>query len=596
MGKCAKRAFENGGNISKADQLIAEMNAKYGVSGNTQPAPVAVQRPAPQPQPAPQQPQQRGLVGNALGILGGRQQQIDKAAGYANGGIVRGFAFGGQTDEQEMPQTSWDRNDTSFGKSKDAPMGGSSGSAPVLNYEPLRYAAGKNLLSPEQMLGFQNGGKIQGPGTPTSDSIPARVNETGEEIRVSNGERIVSAEQGALLENMAKRMGFDSLDHMLESGTGKPVGPTIKGGKRGLSGGALISDEEKARRIASGNIAGPEWFGGNSAPTIYGNGGLPVEKSVVSGSLPVAAAPKEANPLVDGASPWYAGTSTADNRTGLEMERERRNEANSAGVLNDPVKSALQYGVVGQPDQKVSTAQVADKNYGNEGRATRGDISVPSSNRAGSQAQNPLAQVSGRNNQGIVTANSAAAAYGQDSGRTNLGTMNLAEQNERMAKSLGYAGTDDFNKQFRLRSDPVQQQAELAANGLPRYASLRQNEEVDTQLKRGQLRQQDIIAGLQDKALAGDKNALASLQELTGKNPNADRYITVQGGEEIGPDGMTKIRRPSYVFDQQTGRRVQDNGRQSIAFGDFEKAYLAKRPGTKPEQIKADYEQLYGSR
>lgn len=75
---------------------------------------------------------------------------------------------------------------------------------------------------------YRDGGKIKGPGTPTSDSIPGQVVDTGEPIKVGTGERIVSKKQDAFLEGVAKQMGFKSLDAMLEEGTGIPVGPTIK--------------------------------------------------------------------------------------------------------------------------------------------------------------------------------------------------------------------------------------------------------------------------------------------------------------------------------------------------------------------------------
>lgn len=156
------RHFADGGAVSKADHLMPEMAAKYGVSGNAQPAPVVQQPAPPKPQPAP--PQQ-GITSGIIGLVKGRQQQIDKAAGYANGGIIRG------------------------------------------------------------------------PGTAKSDSIPARVKETGEPIKVSTEERIVSVAQGKFLEDVAKGAGFDSLDAMLEFGTGKPVGPTIKAGKRAAADG-----------------------------------------------------------------------------------------------------------------------------------------------------------------------------------------------------------------------------------------------------------------------------------------------------------------------------------------------------------------------
>src|SRR5574337_254401 len=143
------------------------------------------QQPAPQP-PAPQpQPERRGIIDT----LRGRTQQIDQAVDKA----TRGYKQGGK------------------------------------------------------ICGMAHGGKIQGPGTPTSDSIPAQVEESGEPIRVSTGERILSKAQDGYLSAMAKKMGFDSLDAMLEHGTGQPVGPTVKGGQRAAANGALLDDWNKRR-------------------------------------------------------------------------------------------------------------------------------------------------------------------------------------------------------------------------------------------------------------------------------------------------------------------------------------------------------------
>lgn len=159
-------SFESGGTVSKADQLMAEMAAKYGIAGIASPGIAQPpQQPAPLPQPKREQMQQQGIMGGIVGALKGRQQQIDKAAGYANGG------------------------------------------------------------------------KISGPGTPTSDSIPAKIRETGEDILVSNRERIISADQEKALQHIAQAQGFDSVDSMLERMTGKPVGPTIKSTTRAAADG-----------------------------------------------------------------------------------------------------------------------------------------------------------------------------------------------------------------------------------------------------------------------------------------------------------------------------------------------------------------------
>lgn len=97
------------------------------------------------------------------------------------------------------------------------------------------------------------GAKLNGPGTPTSDSIPATVVDTGEPIKVATGERIVSENQGQELTQEAKAQGYKNLDHKLESMTGKPVGPTInyqKGAIRKMAGG--VSPEELLKQIPTG--------------------------------------------------------------------------------------------------------------------------------------------------------------------------------------------------------------------------------------------------------------------------------------------------------------------------------------------------------
>lgn len=98
------------------------------------------------------------------------------------------------------------------------------------------------------LKGFANGGTIEGPGTPTSDSIPAQVAQTGEPIQVANGERIVSADQDVLLLRIAKAMGHKSVDEMFQAGTGKPVGPTMKYSK---SAGKAVKAAESGAVIGS---------------------------------------------------------------------------------------------------------------------------------------------------------------------------------------------------------------------------------------------------------------------------------------------------------------------------------------------------------
>ena len=87
-----------------------------------------------------------------------------------------------------------------------------------------------------------------------------------------------------------------------------------------------------------------------------------------------------------------------------------------------------------------------------------------------------------------------------------------------------------------------------------------------------QNRSASAIADLQQRARAGDAKAIETLRAINGKGIQAtDRFMSVQGGEEIGPDGMTKIKRPGGVFDAQTGRFVEMSPQQGGP-GKFSKA------------------------
>lgn len=187
----------------------------------------------------------------------------------------------------------------------------------------------------DKASGYARGGKIKGPGTPTSDSIPARVKETGEQIKVSTGERILSAAQDKFLAQVAKNAGYDSLDAMLEDGTGKPVGPTIKAGKRAAATG--LSPEDEAKRdpfayrpepaIADANgrtaaaIAAPPTLGGGAVARTEPAGTLiksdlgltrPFSASDTAGNIDI---PRPGTPIVFGSNQGDAGISRP---TGLD--------------------------------------------------------------------------------------------------------------------------------------------------------------------------------------------------------------------------------------------------------------------------------------
>lgn len=372
-------AFADGGAVrpETADELMARMTAKYGApaAGPTpqQQAPQVQQQP--QPKPAPTQPTGSGQ--GILGILRGRKEAIDKAAGFANGG------------------------------------------------------------------------KISGPGTPTSDSIPATVRETGEGIRVSNGERIVSKEQDAFLQTVAKNAGYESLDAMLEDGTGKPVGPTIKAGKRAAETGMLLEtdpDTDGRRRYSQ---ASGDAFANRGAPT--GNvaaaiaapptlGGAPLARTEPAGALTGPAGGLTVDPF--GPKPQNIGSGVS----GLDLsvspgQQPTKPGRDSSGIITaDSAQAAMgsemqrSGGVFGTIDMKGVNDIMARENKargemidsmiasnGGNGINILGDGGIEAANaeKTARWRQDELLEKASRGNQNAVAAAIHANASGDAEARRN---------------------------------------------------------------------------------------------------------------------------------------------------------------------------------
>ena len=181
-------------------------------------------------------------------------------AGYAGGGEIK------ETAEQVMARMA-----AKYGTGGATPAAPVAAPAPKVQAQATQQAAktvggvygalkNRGAQIDAAVNGYTNGGKIKGPGTPTSDSIQAKVTDTGEPIAVSTGERIVSKDQDTLLQKIAAGMGYDSLDAMLEAGTGKPVGPTIKAGMKHAFNGALLEQPREPVRIPPALISNGKIF------------------------------------------------------------------------------------------------------------------------------------------------------------------------------------------------------------------------------------------------------------------------------------------------------------------------------------------------
>lgn len=214
--------------------------------------------------------------------------RTDMMSRLANYSPIMGFADGGKPESAEALLA---RMNAKYGT---APSAETTAPAPQPQPKPtpqprpagslIQKAAGlfgNRNKQIDQAAGYNQGGKpgaqgfkITGPGTATSDSIPAQT-ESGENIRVANGERVVSVAQDEALERIAEMLGYASVDAMFAEMTGKPVGPTIKGGKLAAAQG--YKDE-------AGNYHPMSVLG---APASQGNGDL-IRSAAATESVPPA--------------------------------------------------------------------------------------------------------------------------------------------------------------------------------------------------------------------------------------------------------------------------------------------------------------------
>ena len=200
------------------------------------------------PAPVPPLPEQQSAP--MPDVMAQMDSMFPSRRGYADGGMVGGAVEGLRGTAKRIadaenaalgagaPQAVAPAPKVSMGSEAD------NYAAQAAKLEAAQLAAAKARMAAKpkekNMFGFAEGGKIQGPGTATSDSIPAEVEETGEPIRVANGERIVSTAQDKVLEGLARKEGYANLEEMLEAQTGKPVGPTVKHtGLRGAANGMI---------------------------------------------------------------------------------------------------------------------------------------------------------------------------------------------------------------------------------------------------------------------------------------------------------------------------------------------------------------------
>lgn len=387
------------------------------------------------------------------------------------------------------------------------------------------YACGGKVKAHAQ------GGKIKGPGTPTSDSIDAKVKQTGEPIKVSTGERVVSAEQDALLQGIAQKMGFKSLDALLEHGTGKPVGPTMKGGMAHAATGDKIEEEGWA---AGGDkpLTAADIVQSSASPGIISNVGQPHPSIGANYGVPPVAAPASAVAPVAGGMSTAAGPKVGD--TVVEGPAPARTAFDNPANTPRPaqgVNANLAQGLATQ----VNAGVIRQGNsFTGTGPGIKEDMSKPltsidmNANNASMQKANDIRQSmidsqagyraepgssGGRiADSGRVEGDALLAKWGRESAAKDA--MQMAANNPRAAQAIASTYGANVQGETALARDATDQMRNESNN-----ATLRRGQDLGAQTDQGRqkvaMRGQDIGA-LSDQAKLGilDRDSQRSAEKF----------------------------------------------------------------------------------
>lgn len=451
---------------------------------------------------------------------------------------------------------------------------------------------------------FANGGKIKGPGTPTSDSIQAEVKETGEPIAVSTGERIVSKEQDALLQKIAAGMGYDSLDAMLEAGTGKPVGPTIKGGMKHAAGGSPSIAELEAKRapwlkgfadtIGGGidtveNVAKALTGHGEEAQGVINESNKDIDRvNSVGAKLHnaakgiVATIPAIAVDAYRAVKPAVAPLITGEDETQPKQDpTPSPSTTPSAPAAQTPVSNI----------DASNIPNSAGGNHGAEMRFTANEqqIAMPSGAIQGKSSVDAT-KLAAPDGGGYIT-NGAGKAMKieandgawedtkqyKDAIAQNAKDKELLAQMQRdrlmrdMGADITSQGTRIAAQQQLAQMDKDQAMQLLAQRGQREDAM----SGLDQQLKGQQIAQLADNNALQKKVMAGDAAAIEMWNRLHPKS--ADQLISVPDGEDVDSMGNV-VRRPNRLVNARTGMELPRGGGQqpAIKAGEVRDGYKFK--------------------
>jgi hypothetical protein len=586
-----------------ADELMARMTAKYGA-----PAAGPVQAPpppqaAPQPAPAPVQPTGSGK--GILGILKGRKEQIDKAVGYANGGIPGRVKFegkGGPRDDQIPVKVAGQKVNVSDGEQ-----------ALII---PAKTAANAQAM----------------------ESIKRIIAESNDGRQPDMGQGGDNYANGGLLDDEAQNIDYQKVTGIAApSPTPQPAAQPQGGGwglgKSGPGATLQVTTGDAARLPGAVQQQGINAMRGQMATP---------QPAAAAGSNYVGNGPTD--PDVNGRQSISAPSATV--QRGIATMRGQLNQnpmasenARNAAAAESNVRSLYPAGTFDAPENPMAAASrtvqsaVSVPAMGAEEAAIRAKHDAVMNGQQ--SAADPAALAALKATPKLITAESAQSAMGNPmrrsggiSGSIDMAGVNGIMERENAARQSmidaqrtdtqpggGFNALTDQNaidnaeKTARWRQDDLLakaarnpaagQVAAISAQGqnqreseearaasvanveAGRNALVMRGQDItaqrgaaDEQLKgaqaQGIMAQTDstrMLADIQKKALAGDPQAMAYYRALTQKGADyKDRYITLPNRKVYNEMGQIVGEESGGVFDAATGKPVQTaNGQQKTS-------------------------------
>lgn len=576
------QAFADGGVVESTDDLIARISAKYGTGAAPAEKPQSAapaQRPAERPAPAP-------TISSAADAIRARRQQINEAAGYADGGLV---------DEDEQSRTV-------PGAPGVQRTGNSYSDAPPAAPAPTTPTQAPSATTPQQR-------------TPTFGETQNRIND-------ERAERTGTGLYGTPRDPAQRPSGPGIVDQSFPNtklaiqGAGDNIAEANQRGGLPAAAGAVVRNTMVpaiglAADVGRGikQVLDPP---ANALKTAVTGDPTPIGQAPGLAGANTASANSAANPprnvpnrpngtaaahgATTGFGDWQAGASLQDRDAAADVYRDARQQQTPGGMRNASTNATTLYnaeqqvrgtgvtarrGANGVMEFSGDGANALPQSHSQSVDLNAGNASMARTNAVRQEYLNSQAASDGGPRGGVIRdtsadeANATLGRWGQERAiqrAIDSGNPRVMEGVARLVGNTGerYATDAQIASRDRNAAADRTQRGEIAAAGfdIDRARAFLEQRRLGLDERRadGEFRAQGFQArGLErlenlqtqyEQAKTPEQRAQLAeqIRVLTGREaPN--RYTVVPGGQELTEQGMRTV--PSRVLNNQTGQFVE---------------------------------------